>query len=131
VVIIDTSIWIPALERRSSPERAEVERLSELDQAAVVGTVLIEVLRGARTQADFERLSGDMRGAVFIEDTEESWLLASQILLSLKLRGESIPVADAVIAAQALEGGHFVFSHDRHFQRIDGLQLHETGGARN
>ena len=129
MVIIDTSVWIPALELASSPEKAEVQRLTDLDQAAIVGTVLVEVLRGARTRMDYERLSGNMMGAAFVEDTEESWLLAADILLELKLRGEIIPVADAIIAAQAIEGGHSVFTHDRHFQRIRGVALHRMGGS--
>jgi len=129
VVIIDTSIWIPALGARDSPEMREVEALVEADEAALVGIILAEVLRGSRSTDHLERLRRDMAGAEFIGDDEESWLLASRIMLDLKLRGQTIPLPDAMIAAQALQGSHAVYSHDEHFRRIPGLRLHAVGSV--
>ena len=126
MIIIDTSIWIPALRNRTSPEKAEVERLIFEDAAAVVGIVLVEVLRGARDRSHFDELYDQMRGAFLIEDDEGSWLRAAELLLDLKLRGEVIPLPDAIIAAQALLGSHAVYTADPHFGRIAGLRLHAT-----
>src|SRR6266496_5318275 len=92
VIIIDTSIWIPALRNRISAEKAEVERLILEEAAAVVGIVLAEVLRGARDRPHLYELYDQMRGAFLIEDDEDSWLRAAELLLELKLRGEVIPV---------------------------------------
>ena len=127
MIIIDTSIWIPALRNRTSPEKAEVQRLILEDAAAAVGIVLVEVLRGARDRSHFDELYDQMRGALLIEDDEGSWLRAAELLLDLKLRGEVIPLPDAMIAAQALLGGHAVYTADPHFARIAGLRLHVAG----
>jgi predicted nucleic acid-binding protein len=126
LVIIDTSIWISAFARRNSIEKEEVERLTSDDEAAIVGTILLELLRGARSPEEFEKLSGDLKGASFVEDTEESWTLAGRILLELRAIGQTIPIADAVIAAQAMLGEHTLYTADPHFGRISGLRLHKV-----
>ena len=127
MIIIDTSIWIPALRNRISAEKAEVERLILEEAAAVVGIVLAEVLRGARDRPHLYELYDQMRGAFLIEDDEDSWLRAAELLLELKLRGEVIPLPDAIIAAQALLGDHTVYTADPHFARVAGLRLHAKG----
>jgi predicted nucleic acid-binding protein len=90
---------------------------------------MAEVLRGARDLADFDRLYEELMGAQFLDDTEETWLRASRILLDLKLRGAILPFPDAEIAAVALAGDHSVYSSDEHFARIPGLRLHSPPTA--
>jgi predicted nucleic acid-binding protein len=126
VVIIDTSVWIPALEKKSSAERTEVGRLVEQGQAAIVGIVLTEVLRGARNRSAFEELRYQLLAAAYLDEEEGTWTLAAEVLLDLKLKGQTIPLPDAVIAAHALQGGHSVYTHDEHFERIADLRLHEV-----
>jgi predicted nucleic acid-binding protein len=99
-------------------------RLLMAEEAATVGVVLAEVLRGARNQQDFEELADQLQAAVLIDDDHDSWLQASRILFELKLQGQVIPLADAIIAAHALLGGHEVYTTDEHFQRVPGVRLH-------
>ena len=124
MVIIDTSIWVQALRAKDSHEKAEVDELIERREAAVVGVIYVEVLRGARSQVDLDELSDQLLGPAFIESSRESWLLAGQLLLDLKLKGLTIPFQDAAIAAQALNGEHAVYTHDEHFRRVPGLRLY-------
>jgi predicted nucleic acid-binding protein len=86
---------------------------------------MVEILRGARSREDYERLRRHLEGATFLGTSRASWLRASELLLHLKLRGEVIPLADAIIAGQALQEGHVVFSTDGHFERVDGLELYQ------
>ena len=124
MVIIDTSIWVPALRDKNSREQATVSRLVRSGGAATVGVVLLEVLRGARTSADFEELNYQLHAAEFIDVSEASWIKAAGLMLELKLRGETIPLPDAIIAGQALEGDHQVWTSDEHFKRVPGLRLY-------
>jgi predicted nucleic acid-binding protein len=39
-----------------------------------------------------------------------------------------LTLADVVIAAHALEGGHALFTRDEHFRHVPGLRLHAAGG---
>ena len=128
MIIIDTSIWIDALQVQDSPQAREVRNLIASGQGALIGTILVEVLRGARSHDEFEDLREKMGGAFFLDGTEPTWRLASELLLDLRLRGEMIPVADAIIAAHGLIDGHSIYSTDRHFHRINGLQLYEPAG---
>lgn len=127
MVIIDTSVWIPCLEMARSPESLEVGRLVSSGQAAIVGIVMTEVLRGARTLERLGELHDQLLAATFLEAEERHWRLAGEILLDLRLKGQTIPLADAIIAAQAIEGEHLVYSLDAHFTRVPGLQLYEAG----
>jgi predicted nucleic acid-binding protein len=104
----------------------EVASLLSRGEGAIIGTVLVEVLRGARNHTEYAELRRKLSGAYFLDDSEATWSLASELLLDLRLRGEMIPVADAIIAAHSLQNGHSVYSTDRHFQRINGLQLHDV-----
>jgi predicted nucleic acid-binding protein len=124
LVIIDSSVWIPALQIMGSEESSAVARLITNGEAAIVGVVLTEMLRGARTQARLDELHDQLLAAAFIEDTEADWYRAGQISLELRQRGLTIPLQDAIIAAQALAGDHDLFSKDEHFQRIPGLRLY-------
>ena len=124
MVIVDTSVWVTALQVEASEERAEVARLLARGDAALVGMILVEILRGSRNQADYDRLHDRLFGAEFIETGQSTWLRAAQLLLDLRQRGDSIPVTDALIAAHALESGHSVYTTDNDFQRVPGLQLH-------
>jgi predicted nucleic acid-binding protein len=124
LVIIDTSIWIQAYRVKDSPERREVMNLVSSGESAIVGIVLAEVLRGARNEREFEEMSEELLAAEFIDEDLESWQLTSRLLVELKLQGTTIPLADALIGAQALQGGHAVYTLDNHFQRIPRLRLH-------
>jgi predicted nucleic acid-binding protein len=124
VVIIDSDILITAYKQRNSPERAEVSRLVEVNEAATVGIVLAEVLRGARAEAEFEEMTEELLAMRYIDGGRPAWLLASRILFDLKRAGNVIPLPDAIIAAEALLSDSEVYGHDEHFRRIQGLRLH-------
>ena len=126
MVIVDTSVWIPALKSKDAPEKAEIRRLVLAREAAIVGIVLVEILRGAKDRGDFDELLDQLQAAVILDDDEESWLLASQILFDLRRSGQSIPMPDAVIAAHAILGDHSLYTSDQHFQRIPSVKLHEV-----
>jgi predicted nucleic acid-binding protein len=126
LIIIDTSIWLRAYRVKDSPEKREVTNLISAGEAGIVGIVLTEVLRRARTEREFEEMTQELLAAEFIGDDLDSWLKASRILLQLKFQGQTIPLPDALIGAQALQAGHSVYTLDSHFQRVAGLKLHEV-----
>ena len=126
MVIIDTSIWIPAYGKKPSPVKAVVRELVRSGEAAITGLIMAEVLRGARSDRDFDEMTDELLGAEYLEDDYDTWISAARILYELKTRGEVIPLPDAVIAAHALQGNHSVYTTDGHFQRVNGLQLYEV-----
>ena len=128
MVIIDTSIWVEAFRVTGSFARRELEGLLRAREAAGIGIIYAEVLRGARTEDDFDRLLERFDAVPFIDATKSTWVLAGRLLSHLARSGALIPLPDAVIAAHALEGDHELFTRDEHFRRVPGLRLHNPAG---
>ncbi|MDO8690019.1 MAG: PIN domain-containing protein [Dehalococcoidia bacterium] len=129
--IVDTSVWVQAFRAPNSVEKAEVERLIKSGQAAMVGIVATELLRGARDRREFEALEGRLGALPFLELSRNGWQAAGRLLFELRHQGLTVPLPDAIIAAMALEGGHEVYTLDDHFRRVPGLRLHEANPARD
>ena len=125
MVIVDTDIVVTAYSRKRSPERTELSRLIETGEAATTGIILAEVLRGARSDMEYEEMTEELLAMHYVDAGLEAWLLASRILYDLKRAGLIIPLADAIIAAEALLSGSTVYGHDEHFRRVPDLRFHE------
>ena len=130
MVIIDTSIWVDVLRGGDSSSQIEVERLIRERQAATVGIIYAEVLRGARDDDEIASLLRYLdNSSSFIDSRKSTLTLAGRLLSDLDRKGTSIPLPDAVIAAHALEGKHAIFTRDEHFRRVPDLRLHVASGG--
>jgi predicted nucleic acid-binding protein len=131
VVIIDTSIWIDILRAGNAVSEIELSRLLRERQAASVGIIYAELLRGTRSEAERSALIDHLDTFTsFLDSRKSTLMLAGRLLADLDRQGTPLAFADAVIAAHALEGDHSLFTRDEHFQRVPGLKLHAaTGGS--
>jgi len=59
----------------------------------------------------------------YLPTTQPTWILAREIAQDLDRRGVPIKPQDMIIAACAREAGAAVFTHDRHFREIAGLEV--------
>ena len=125
-VIVDTSVWIEYFRLPDSTHGDRVEEMINEHEATLVGIVLAELLRGARNEAETYFLQEKLGAVPFLESSKSTWMRAGGLLVDLSRRGLAIPLADAVIAAQALESGHQLYTLDEHFRRVPGLGLYET-----
>lgn len=125
MIIVDTDILVMAYKQKDSPERAEVTHLVETGEAATTGVILAEVLRGARSDAEYEEMTEELQAMHYLNGGQDAWLSAARILYELKRMGQMIPLADAIIAAEALLSDAAVYGHDEHFRRVAGLRIHE------
>ena len=120
--LVDTSVWIDYLRGRTGPH---VDFLRDLlgNPLAVVIThsIYLEILRGARDAASFDRLReyfGGQRFAAFKEPLT-SHEAAARIYLDCRRRGVTVRSgSDCLIAQSAIEAELTVFHHDRDFGRI-------------
>ena len=127
-VVVDTSQWVQYFRVAGSPEAAEVRRLLAAGEVAMVGIVFIELLGGARDQRQFDTLEEELQALPFLDVEKQTWKRAGLLLAELKRQGVTIPLPNAMIAAQALEHGLPVFTRDEHFLQIPGLELHSPRG---
>jgi predicted nucleic acid-binding protein len=128
LVITDTAIWIDYLRNRRSSLADEVSKLIDDGRVALASVVLAELLRGLRTQEERHRLEWQLQGATFLEMSMAAWRHAGVLSSDLDSRGQPIPMTDVFIAALALEGGHELYTRDKHFERIPGLRLYQPEG---
>jgi predicted nucleic acid-binding protein len=120
LALVDTSAWLRVLPPRGSPSTLaeRVRALLAADQAATTGLVRLELLSGARTEADFQSLSGMLAALHQLPAPEVRWDDAAHLGFVLRRRGLSVPFADILIAAVAIAAGASVLHVDRHFDLI-------------
>lgn len=126
MVIVDTSVWIQFLGSGGSPEHWEVDKLLAREEVVMVGPVMAEILQGARSDREFERLRQQLSALIFVSETKETWTRVGNLSFQLRQQGNPVGLVDLLIASLALEGGHQVYSLDDHFQRVPDLQLYEA-----
>lgn len=124
--LLDTSVWIRALRRSPHPAvQAHVHSLLRAGTVATCGQVILELLGGTITEAEYGRLDGDLRGVEYLETLVSDWRAAARLTFTLRRSGLTIPAGDVLLAAIAMRTGATLVHIDEHFDRI----APHTGGA--
>lgn len=131
MVLIDSSVWIEFLRRPEESIGLALYSLLSEDHAGIVGIVIAEVLQGARSQGDYDKLRRGLHAARYVEMDRAAWERAGRLAMDTKLAGTPVTLTDLAIAATALEGKHELFTLDSDFNNVPGLRLYkwETDNA--
>jgi predicted nucleic acid-binding protein len=124
----DSTVWI---DYRKSRERTITDALDELLEersVRLVGIVLSEVMRGARTPDEMRTVEELFERVPYIEMSRRVWERAGQLATTLDRAGTPVPFQDIVIGSIALEHNHELLTRDKHFERIPGLRLYKQEG---
>jgi predicted nucleic acid-binding protein len=121
-IIADTSVWIEYF-KNDAEITAVLDKLLPLGSVLLLGPVLSELLQGIRTKEEGTRLRQGLEAVPFIDLTRADWVLAGSLLFDLKKKGITIPLTDAVIAAAAIHRKIRIFTLDKHFLHIPGVDL--------
>ena len=127
MVIVDTSVWIQAFTERTSDERRELDGLLNQNHVVMVGPVLAEILQGARSLEEFDRLLVRWSALPYAAATRETWNQSGALSYQLRQQGYTVGLVDLLISALALEHDHQIYTLDDHFQRVPGLSLYSSG----
>ncbi len=121
LVLIDTSAWITSF-RKSSPERLKlaVDEVLQKDLVATCPPVLLEILRGCRSEAEFRKMKERFGSLHSFPANEPVWERAYRMGYELSSSGLTIPSVDVLIAAIAIENKLGLLHHDQHFRMIAG-----------
>lgn len=128
MVVADTSVWIQFFNRPGSPEKRAIDALIDVDELALVGIVLAELLQGCRSQAERGTLKDALLALSYLEVTQSTWIKAGEISSSLLRKGVTLPMSDLLLAATALEHRCRIYSLDAPFTKIPGLSLYTPTG---
>ncbi len=122
-ILIDTNAYV-AFKRGD----ASILEIIQYAEALAISPVVIgELLSGfecgnkiKKNRDELQQFLQSSRIRLF-SITSDTANFYSQIYSSLRNRGKPIPSNDMWIAAQTLENGCVLCSHDKHFKAIDGL----------
>ena len=116
--LIDSSVWVDYL-RGGEPDLSDrIDEMLDADLVYANGTVLGEVLYGAKNPKAFNALKETFRGLHLLDDTCEIFARAAQTGCELRGDGITVPLTDIVIAVQCTEHDLSLLTRDRHFQMI-------------
>ena len=117
--LVETSVWVSVL--RSKPVAALAQRFQELlegELIAITGMIRLELLGGAKTRSEFDKLAFVTGGMEQFRDDDRTWLRAAHLAFALRRQGVTVPNSDILIAAVAIENGATLVHADAHFERI-------------
>ena len=121
MVIVDTSVWVDALNGVST---RQVEVLSQLirenKDVCLTPTILQETLQGLRSDEDFDRLHYRLGGfQLLLLNQEDSAVQAATLYRELRKKGVTIRKSnDCLIAVYAISYGAELLHFDRDYDII-------------
>jgi len=117
-VLVDTSLWIEHLRGRNESVRKQLAALVTADRVATADIIIMEILRGAKSNREYDFLRQDFSALHRLEMTGAVWERAWRTGYDLRRKGVQVPLTDTIIAALALEHGCRLLHADRHFDLI-------------
>lgn len=123
MVLVDASAWVEFLRKGGdAPTGRRVAELLDGDQAALCGTVEMEILQGLR-ERDARRVQALLSVVHFVETRRADYQAAGARLRELRASGLTVPASDALIASVAIRAGLPLLTVDAHFRHFAGLRL--------
>ena len=122
MILVDSSVLIGFLEGRDGPAVRRFHEVLERDIPFGLSPItVLEVLQGAATKRDFDRLHDYLGTQTIYEprDRVESYAAAAKIFFDLRRRGMTVgSTVDCLIAQTAIDHGLHLLHDDSDFDRI-------------
>jgi len=121
-VLIDTLVWVDFFRGRADIVKP-VKMLIVSNQAVLCGVVISEIVQGIKAVKEQEIVKEAFRGIPYIEMDRTCWEEAGNMALKLRERGKIVPLTDIFMATLAIHYELEIFTFDKHFELISGVQL--------
>ncbi len=115
---IDSSVWIPYFREGKSAYGELIDELVEDNRIHINGVVIAELLIGARSPAEIDRLSSALAGLKLVPSGRASFESAGRNGYELRKKGVSVPLTDVIIATDCIEHGLVLIESDKHYAVI-------------
>jgi predicted nucleic acid-binding protein len=123
-IIVDTGVWIEFFREPESALTLHHKGLLRERKVIMVGMVMAEILQGVKAPKEANLVKQSLEKLPYWEVTRDIWVTAGEVSASLRGTGITIPLSDLIIAATALSGDHEIFTIDPHFNKVEGVRLH-------
>lgn len=118
LILADTSVWIPFLRGSGIQFQERIVPLIMGDKLVTTPIVIMEILRGAKSQREYDKLSKDLAALRCFDVSAKVWERASKLGYTLRNKGLNAPLTDTLITAVAQEHNVRLLHDDRHFEMI-------------
>jgi len=116
--LIDSSAWVEYLRPKGSEKvKQKVREILQREEAVCCGIIVIEILRGARNEKDFQSLNDSLRSLPQIPIDDPVVERASRWGFLLDRKGKSVSTTDLIIASAAYKQARLIHV-DRDFELI-------------
>ena len=96
------------------------------DLIEVCGVVLFELLQGIKTDIEKSKVQGILLSLPYVEINKSIWQKSAEISIDTKKGGFTIPFSDILIGTLAVENKFSVFTLDKHFELIPGVEIYKV-----
>lgn len=121
MILVDSSVWITHLRGGTTPATMKLEAAAAREPLLVGDLILLEVLQGARDNAQAARIERALREYAIVSLLDDR--LAAQAARNYRrLRDRGVTVrktADIVIGTFCIEHGHALLHEDRDFEPME------------
>jgi len=118
-VIVDTSAWVKSFHPKGDIKLKEtVKRLITEGKILLPGIIKVEILRGTKSQKEYERLDELLNGLTYLPVEENFWGRLARFSFDLFRKGIAVPLVDTYIALLAIENNASLLHRDQHFDLI-------------
>ncbi len=118
IILVDTSVWIHFLRGSGTQFQERLVPLIMADRIATTPVIVMEILRGAKTTREYDKLSKDLAALRSFDLSARVWERACKLAHILRQKGVNTPLTDTLIAAVALEYNALLLHDDRHYEMI-------------
>ena len=104
LVLVDTSGWICFFARKGYENfKTTISTLLDEDRVATSGPILIEVIQGARNEAEKEMIREYFQGVHWLPVHDTHWHQAAELAFELRRKGITSSAMDTLIASLAID----------------------------
>ena len=119
--LIDSSAWIEYLRPKGSKEmKGKVLEILQKEEAVTCGIVVVEILRGAKNEKDFQSLRDSLTALPQIPIDDNVIERASKWGYLLGRKGKTVSTTDLIIAAAAYKKALIIHA-DSDFELISSI----------
>lgn len=117
MILVDTNVLINYW---NNPKELLKLNISK-DKHSICGIVKTELLHGAKSDDEADRMLGFFQSFNLIPIDEYDWEFAGLMLQTFRSQGISIPVSDALIAYIGIKYDIPVWTNDKHFKYMQAI----------
>ncbi|PKL51977.1 MAG: PIN domain nuclease [Nitrospira bacterium HGW-Nitrospira-1] len=116
--LIDSTIWVKYLRGLDAALKDKISFLILNESAYTSAVIIMEILRGAKSDKDYTMLYNDFLALRQLEINHEVWETAWRLAYKLRKKGANVPLTDALISALSLHYKCILLHSDKHFRLI-------------